>query len=209
MAELFVKVCGVTRPEDAEAAAAAGASAVGINFWPGSKRFVADLGRAAELAAAARGALVVGVFVDAPGEAIDRVLGHVPLDRVQLHGDEPDALCAALGQRLLRVVRVFGEADLERVAFAPGDPVLVDAGVAGYGGQGARLPLELCRRAAALRRVILAGGLDPDNVAGVVEHARPFGVDVATGVERAPGVKDADKIRAFVANARGRSLSPS
>ncbi len=208
MSRLFVKICGITRPEDAEAAGRAGADAIGINFWPGSKRFVADEGRARELAAAARAAgarCVVGVFVNQPLAELARLADALPLDLVQLHGDETAEDAAVLGARALVVVRLASEADLPRVGAAAGERVLVDAQVAGYGGQGVRLPIGLAARAAALRPVILAGGLDEHTVAEVVRRARPDGVDVASGVESAPGLKDAARIAAFVTAARSQA----
>jgi len=205
MHRVLVKICGITRAEDAEAAGLAGADAIGINFWPGSKRFVADEGRARELAAAARAAgvaCVVGVFVNQPLADLVRIADAMPLDLVQLHGDETPEDAAALGARALMVVRLATEADLPRVSAAVGDRVLVDAQVAGYGGQGVRLPVGLAARAAALRPVILAGGLDEHTVADVVRQCRPDGVDVASGVESAPGLKDAARIAAFISAAR-------
>ncbi len=205
MHRVLVKICGITRAEDAEAAGLAGADAIGINFWPGSKRFVADEGRARELAAAARAAGVagvVGVFVNQPLADLVRIADAMPLDLVQLHGDETPEDAAALGARALMVVRLATEADLPRVSAAVGDRVLVDAQVAGYGGQGVRLPVGLAARAAALRPVILAGGLDEHTVADVVRQCRPDGVDVASGVESAPGLKDAARIAAFISAAR-------
>jgi phosphoribosylanthranilate isomerase len=197
---VLVKICGVTRAADAELAAAAGAGAVGVNFWPGSKRFVADLGRAGEVAAAARagGALAVGVFVNPSRAEVERALG-AGLDWVQLHGDEPPDFLADLGDRVLRVLRVAAEADLDRLDGIPGAWVLVDAAVPGYGGAGTQLPLDLARQACARRQVLLAGGLTPDNVAHVIRHARPAGLDVASGVESAPGLKDPTKLKAFLA----------
>ena len=205
-AGLLVKICGVTRAEDAEAAGRAGADAIGINFWPGSKRYVADEGLARELAAAARAAgvaRVVGVCVNQPLVEVLRFAQAIPLDLLQLHGDEPEDYVVALGARALPVVRLATEADLPRVSAAAGELVLVDAQVQGYGGQGVRLPIGLGARAAALRPVILAGGLDEHTVAAVVRRCRPAGVDVASGVEAAPGIKDAARIGAFVAAARG------
>ena len=113
-----VKICGLTRPEDARAAASAGADWLGINFWPGSKRFVGDAGLAREIAAAARaerdGVLVVGVFVNQPGREVARLDRAVPLDLVQLHGDETAADCAALGERAVKAIAVGSREDAER-----------------------------------------------------------------------------------------------
>src|SRR5207244_4373445 len=109
---------------------------------------------------------------------------------VQLHGDEPMEQCLRFEKMLLRAVRLATEADFEHVQNAPGDLVLCDAAVPGYGGQGVRLDVSLAARAAKLRRIVLAGGLDPENVAQAIAAVRPAGVDVASGVESAPGIKD-------------------
>jgi phosphoribosylanthranilate isomerase len=204
---VVVKICGVTRPEDAAAAVAAGADWIGINFWPQSKRR-ADLAQALDVAAAARavrfGVTIVGVFVDEQPERIEELAGRVPLDRIQLHGDETPAACAAFGGRAFKAIALGAEADLERIAAFGGDTVLIDTPSAGRGGSGVTGDWELARRAVAAGgpRILLAGGLTADNVAAAVRAVGPWGVDVASGVESAPGIKDADKVRRFIEEAR-------
>jgi phosphoribosylanthranilate isomerase len=201
---MFVKICGLTREADVRAAVDAGADAIGLNFWPRSKRHVSPAAGAA-LAAAARGrALVVGVFVNASAAEIAVVAAAAGLDVIQLHGDEaPDfARTLPAGLRLWRAVRVAGPASLAEIAaWAPlADAILLDSASPGYGGSGQAFDWSLARGAAP--RTLVAGGLTPDNVAAAVRAARPWGVDVAGGVESAPGIKAPDLIARFIQAAR-------
>jgi len=199
---LLVKICGLTRPEDAELACRAGADAIGLNFWRGSKRFVED-GQAREiLAAAAPGVLRVGVFVNARRDEVEGKLSSLELDLAQLHGDETPAAWGSLPpERLIRALRI---ADLASLALADGwSPrfFLYDAFTEGYGGSGKPAPWSVVARGGR-RPFFLAGGLDPGNVAAAVAAVRPDGVDVASGVEASPGIKDPAKLASFIANAR-------
>lgn len=206
--EPVVKICGITRARDADDAARAGADWLGINFWPGSKRFVpADA--APRLAGAARsaadGIAIVGVFVDQPVAEIEAISAAVGLDYVQLHGGESPALCARFGARAIKAFAVRDETDVLRLDDYPQAIVLLDTPSTGFGGSGRTFDWTLAQTAVGGgRRILLAGGLDPENVAHAVGLVRPFGVDVASGVESAPGVKDPDKMRRFVAAAKGR-----
>ena len=194
----FVKICGVTSLDDALACADAGADAIGFNFWTGSKRHVTVESAAAIARRLPPTLRTVGVFVD-PGPAdVDRAFASGAIDLAQLHGDETPELCARWAGRYLKAFRLRDAATLEAMAAYACDFVLVDADSPGYGGSGQRADAELARRAAAMRRVLLAGGLTPDNVAEAVATVRPYGVDVAGGVEREPGVKDWIKVAAFV-----------
>lgn len=204
MSGLWVKVCGVTREEDLEAAVEAGVDAVGLNRVPDSPRCVSRE-RARELAAAARGrAEVVLVVANLPPDLAEEERRAVQADRLQLHGDEPDDWLLAL-PAAYRAIRVRGVDDLERARRLPGGPVLLDAWAPGVlGGTGRKLDTLLVAPLARERAVILAGGLTPENVGEAVRTVRPAGVDVASGVEQPgrPGVKDAARIRAFVTAAR-------
>ncbi len=208
MRRLFVKVCGITSPEDAQLAAEAGADAIGLVFWHKSPRAV-DTERARRIAAAVPPTIVrVGVFVDAAAGEIERTVEAVGLDLVQLHGDEPPALLRALPRRCWKALRVgtsLTAADLAPWSGAAG--LLLDTRVPGQpGGTGRTFEWTLLRplrdRVAFL---VLAGGLDADNVARAVAAVRPDGVDVSSGVEQAPGRKDPARVRAFVAAARTAS----
>ena len=208
----FVKICGLTRLEDARAAHRAGADAVGINLWPGSRRFVPPGARdwLRELPPAL---LRLAVMVDpSPAEA-EAALREPWCDGIQLHGAETPEFCAvwrAAGFRVWKAVRVRDEESLaESEVFPPDLPLVLDAfDPAAPGGTGRLAPWDLAARFVAShpeRRVVLAGGLTPENVSAGVEVVRPWGVDVAGGVEQAgtpSSRKNADRMRAFVAAAR-------
>jgi phosphoribosylanthranilate isomerase len=201
-----VKVCGITRLEDADAVVAAGADALGMNFAEVSRRRI-DIERARHIAEHVSGAVCrVGLFVDAPAEAVRRVMDSVPLDVLQFHGDEAGAWCAQFGVRYWKAVRVRGPVDIAALEadHPEAEALLLDAYVpAQPGGTGQRFDWALWPRPGRLP-LILAGGLDPDNVADAVRRLSPWGVDVCGGVEGdRPGVKDAGKIRHFVAEVHG------
>jgi phosphoribosylanthranilate isomerase len=202
---LIVKICGVTTRADAAMAAAAGADAIGVNLWPGSKRYVSPAAAREVFAGVPDGVLRVGVFVNATAGEVAARLRELGLDRVQLHGDEAASDFADPATldptRIVRVVRVRDEASFAAEAgWRPG-LWLYDAHVDGFGGSGVRAPWPLIS-ARARRPFLLAGGLSPDNVAAGIAATRPDGVDVASGVEAAPGVKDPVKVAAFIAAAR-------
>jgi len=207
VARLLVKICGVTTPEDAALAVAAGADAIGVNLWPKSKRFVEPAAARDVLAAVPHGVLKVGVFVDAPvGEVEDRI-DDLGLDRAQLHGDEAPAHFGHLDRRLIRVVRVRDQASFESEAGWSPALWLYDAFVDGFGGGGVAAPWPLIA-AQARRPFLLAGGLTPENVAAAIAATKPDGVDVASGVESSPRRKDPAKVAAFIAAARGAAARP-
>lgn len=191
-----VKICGIRTEAAAVAAVRAGADAVGFVFYPPSPRFVPP-SRAAALARLLPPFVVrVGVFVNAPVEVVEAVAREVGLDAVQLHGDEPPEVCARLRTRVIKAVRVDGADAVVRARDYSICALLLDAHLPGrYGGTGRRFDWSLAR--ALDRPVILSGGLTPDNVAEAIRQARPYGVDVSTGVET-DGEKDPEKIAAFV-----------
>jgi phosphoribosylanthranilate isomerase len=199
---LFVKICGITALDDALACADAGADAVGFNFWARSRRFVPIVEAAAIAKRLPPELRTVGVFVDPDAEEVERAFASGAIDLAQLHGDEPPEFCARFAGRYIKALRLRDEATLARLGDYDCDLVLVDADTPGYGGSGQRADVTLAERAARARRVILAGGLTPENVAAAVQAVRPYGVDVAGGVEREPGVKDWMKVAAFVAQAK-------
>lgn len=195
-----VKICGVTSVSDAVACAKLGVTAIGVNFVPSSPRRI-QLARAANIVAAVPDVLVVGVVADMPVDELRAV--HAIVGCVQFHGDEPpDALIPYL-PHAYKAVRVATKADVERARTYPGDHILVDAKVEGaLGGTGATFDWSLVRKLAKERKLTLAGGLTPDNVASAVAAVYPYCVDVASGVESSPGVKDLGKVKAFVEAAR-------
>jgi phosphoribosylanthranilate isomerase len=222
VARVKVKVCGLTSVADALACARSGADWIGLNFHPASPRWV-DLALAAEiLAALPVGVEPVGLFVDRPPSEVVAIAARLGLRIVQLHGREPPETLTALGP--LQVVRAFRLADTEDVARMssyldacqtlgrPPEWVLVDAFVAGQaGGTGHAIAPEVLEALAASplpalsTRLILAGGLTPENVAARVAQVGPWMVDVASGVESSPGRKDPARVASFVRAARGGS----
>ncbi|UCH25735.1 MAG: phosphoribosylanthranilate isomerase [Trueperaceae bacterium] len=197
-----VKICGITCPEDAEFVEAAGADAVGFIFAKRSKRYL-TLERAREISAVL-GPFVarVGVFVDAPLEEVRRVVTTLRLAAVQLHGQEEPAYAAALRSsvRVIRAVSFTPGLSLERLNRFPADAFLLDGLEP---GRGRAFEWSQATAFKALPKLVLAGGLTPENVGAAVATLEPYAVDVASGVESAPGIKDHQKIEAFIRAARG------
>lgn len=200
-----VKICGITRVEDARVVAEAGADALGLVFYQKSPRHVEPSTAAAIARAVGPFVTTVGLFVNAPAREVERTLQSVPLQLLQFHGDEDDPYCRQFGRPYIKAIRMAPDIDLaERVASFPGaSGFLVDAWhEKKYGGTGEtfewqRLP------ASVDYPLILAGGLTPDNVQRAVEQVAPYGVDVSGGVEDAPGIKSAQLIQQFIARATG------
>jgi phosphoribosylanthranilate isomerase len=219
MTRTRIKICGITRVEDALAAARAGADAIGLVFWPGTPRRV-DVARARAIAAALPPLVsTVGLFVDPSADEVRAVLDAVPLSALQFHGHEDAALCRAFGRPYLKAIAVGGERDLLESLSSYGDAagVLLDAppsdGLPGGTGRTfdwdripAALPLPL----------VLSGGLNAGNVGDAIRRTRPWAVDVSSGVEALgadgrpqKGIKDAARIAAFIAEVRHADARPS
>jgi phosphoribosylanthranilate isomerase len=196
-----VKICGVTRVEDAVAAIAAGADMIGINFYAPSPRAI-DLERALKIRAAiGRRALLVGVFVNADRAFIEECRRALELDMLQFHGDEDDAALAGWPIPVIRAIRARAGDAAAALAGIRADFALLDTfHPALYGGTGVARPLEELG-GLDLSRVIISGGLGPEN-ARAAAALEPFALDCASGVESAPGTKDHSKLRSFIANAR-------
>ena len=209
---MWVKICGITCSEDAHLVVAAGGSAIGLNFYPGSKRFVtSDIAR--QIAGAVGDQVdVVGVFVNTPPDEVASMVHNTGLNAVQFHGDESvdqinhfRDLCPETP--VIRAMRIGAGAagcasQIRNLTMLnrPPDAVLVDAFVTGeYGGTGQSIAADKrLAEATSLHRVILAGGLTPDNVEAAIEQIYPWGVDTASGVETEPGRKSEDLVRRFV-----------
>lgn len=206
-----VKVCGITRAEDALLAASLGAAAVGFIFWPPSPRFVDPYRARPIVRALPPFVAAVGVFVDQPLEYVQGVANLVRLSAVQLHGGEPPESYARLPHRVIKAVSVRSDFSLEEIDAVPPsatllldahDPVLV-------GGTGRPIDWELAQRVAARRPTILSGGLRPETVATAIQTVRPYAIDVSSGVEARPGVKDPERLRAFFEATRGVPVAPA
>lgn len=199
---VVVKICGVRTVEDARAAVAAGADLLGLNFVPGSARAL-DPEAARTLARAVPGTPLVGVFADAERARVARIAERVGLAGLQFHGDEPPDYCRGWPQFTIKALRARPGDDLvARAAAYDTTYLLLDSFVAGVaGGTGVALdPAAATGLPAA--RLFVAGGLHAGSVADVVRRVRPYGVDVASGVERSPGVKDHGQIQEFVRRAK-------
>jgi phosphoribosylanthranilate isomerase len=199
-----VKVCGVTRSDDAALAADLGASAIGMIFWPDSPRCL-DVSRAREIVAAVPPFVsAVGVFVDQPIDEVAAIADAVGLSAIQLHGREDADRYAAVGRRLIKAVGVRdGTAEAEAMAVPACATVLLDAhDPVRRGGTGRAIDWTVAATIARRRPVILSGGLNPENVQTALRAVSPYAVDVSSGVESAPGRKDARKLRAFFAAVR-------
>lgn len=200
------KICGITRLEDAEAAVSAGAWAIGLNHSAASPRLI-DSDSAQEIGSAMkRHCEVVGVFVNSPLDEIAAAADRESLTMVQLHGEEGPAFCAEVarktGCRVIKAFRVRSPGDVQAARAFRTDYHLFDAYDAGtHGGSGKRFDPELLRTRKGGVPAILAGGLNPANVGDAIVAANPWGVDVATGVESSPGIKDHNLIDSFIAAA--------
>lgn len=195
-----VKICGITRAEDAQAVAASGADAIGFVFYAKSPRHVNAEQAARLVAAMPPFVTTVGLFVDADAAFVHEVLAAVPLDVLQFHGDESPEYCAQFGRPYLKAIRVKAGVDLLQCAarFSAAQALLLDAHVEGIpGGTGTAFDWTLIPGQLPLP-VILSGGLDAENVAEGIRQVRPYAVDVSSGVEAAKGIKDAAKIAAFM-----------
>lgn len=195
---MFVKICGITRPEDADLATELGASALGFVFWPGSARYISQESARQIVRRNAGTVTSVGVFVDQSPEEVTHIMDTVGLDVAQLHGGESPEYCRLLNRA---VIKAIGLQDGEPALLDEFDPemlILIDAhDPSRYGGTGRTVDWNAARQIAVSRKTILAGGLNPENITRAVAAVRPYGVDVSSGVEAAPGVKDASRLKRF------------
>lgn len=203
-----IKICGIKTSKDAFSAIDAGADYLGFNFYPKSMRFV-DKRTCAEITSVLKRGQsqvkLVGVFVNSRVEEVKEILDICSLDLAQLHGDEPVDMLRELNGKAFRAFRGIPE-NVDGFARSEPPAFLVDASVKGmYGGSGVPADWDGAAELAKKYPLLLAGGLNPENVAEAVCRVKPWGVDVASGVESAPGEKDAGKMKAFVSAARSAS----
>jgi phosphoribosylanthranilate isomerase len=196
---MLVKICGITRMSDAHLAVEAGAAALGFVFWPKSPRFVDPYRARAIVASLPPFVVPVGVFVNQAAEYVRGVAALVKLGAVQLHGDEDVPYAAAIPYPVIRALAIDQQTAIDGIDIWPRQTtLLLDVhDPVNRGGTGRTIDWAAAAPIAAKRRALLAGGLTPDNVAEAVARVRPFGIDVSSGVEASPGVKDPARLRAL------------
>lgn len=200
MSETRVKICGITNLADALAAVAAGADALGLNFYEKSPRHV-SVKTAAEISKQLPPfVLRAGVFVNADEDLVTRAMGECSLSLLQFHGDEPPEFCTQFGLMSMKAFRIRDVESLKQIPEFQTEAYLLDAySPDARGGTGEKFNWELAIEAQKFGKpIFLAGGLTPENVAEAVQKVKPFGVDVSSGVESSPGKKDHAKVRAFI-----------
>ena len=199
-----VKICGITSPEDALTAVEAGGHALGFVFYKEPPRHIFPEEAARIINLLPPFVQAVGLFVNEAPEIVNQVSRNCRLGLVQLHGDETPDYCRKIEQRVMKAFRVRSLTCLDPIADYRMSGCLLDAySPSFYGGTGKSFNWEIAREAMTRgHRIVLAGGLTPDNVAEAIRQVRPYAVDVSSGVESAPGRKDADKVREFIRNAK-------
>lgn len=193
-----IKFCGITRPDDAAWAARLGADAIGLVFYPPSARAVTPEQAREVIDGLAAFTTIVGLFLDPSRDEVQRVLDALPIDLLQFHGSEPAEFCESFNRPYIKALPMGDVVDLDAAGqtYQRASALLLDAHCRGEtGGQGKTFAW---RRAELLRPVVLAGGLAPDNVGQAIDVVRPWAVDVSTGVEASPGIKDHALMAAFV-----------
>jgi phosphoribosylanthranilate isomerase len=196
-----VKICGVRSFEEARVAIDAGADALGFNFWPESPRYIAPESARELIQAMMPFVACVGVFVNESADRIRELVAHLGLSAVQLHGDELPEFCASLDSlKIIKAFKVGSEFDLKDIKAYRVNAILLDTAVKGsVGGTGKRFDWQVAIEAKRYGPMILAGGLNEENVAEAIERVQPMAIDVCSGVEAEPGRKDLDKLRSFMA----------
>jgi phosphoribosylanthranilate isomerase len=205
---VFVKICGITRPADAIAAVDAGADAIGLNFVPKSRRCIDTEVARAILAVVPDHVMTVGIFRDHLANEVLAITGALGLEAAQLHGDEPPEVTAVVAAGVETVIKAVAaeSPSVRSIDEHAADIVLLDAAIPGGG-----VPFEwgIVGDLITKHKILLAGGLRPDNVAEAVRRAHPWGVDAASGVEAEPAQKDPDAIARFAAEARAAAEQPT
>jgi phosphoribosylanthranilate isomerase len=198
-----VKICGITSLDDALVAVDAGADALGFVFYGKSPRYITPQSASRIIMALPPFVQTVGLFVNSESGIVNELADSCGLDLVQLHGDEPPDYCNLIERRVIKALRVRGRDSLEIIGSYKVSGILLDAySPDAYGGTGKSFNWDIAREVADRFWIILAGGLTPDNVGEAVKSVRPYAVDVSSGVESAPGIKDSDKIREFIFRAK-------
>lgn len=204
----WIKICGLRRAEDVSAAVDAGADALGFNFWTGTRRYIDPLEAARIIRDLPSKVVPVGVFVDSTSAHILKVAADTGIRAIQLHGEEsPEILSDLRAFKTIKAIKISEKVEPAKLQeFRKADIILLDRAVNGMvGGTGITFDWSLAAEAKKYATILLAGGLNPENVAEAIRQVQPWGVDVASGVESEPGVKDPALIRDFIRNAREAS----
>lgn len=205
-----IKICGIKRIDDALAAAEFGVNAIGFNFYRKSKRYITPEMAKKIIDEIPPFICVVGVFVNEEIETVRHIYDYCGIDVIQLHGDESPDYCEKLQKRIIKAFRLKDESDIEKINLYNVNGVLVDSFKEGeYGGTGIEFNENIIKRIRDRKKLILAGGLRVDNVEEAILKIKPYGIDVCSGVEVEPGIKDKEKMRLFVERARRAFLKIS
>lgn len=201
-----IKICGITREADARMVSACGVDYIGLNFWPKSSRFVTN-DQARKLRDAVKSVSettqVVGLFVNQAAHEVETIVSSVGLDWIQFHGDESETFVRGFKTPTIKAHGLLSDADVSRALSFESDMVLVDTPSVGYGGSGRVGDWTLASKVAASERpVFLAGGLRAENVCDAMSAVRPYGIDLASGVESSPGIKDEALVKALIEKVR-------
>jgi phosphoribosylanthranilate isomerase len=201
MPRVRVKICGVGTYNEAQTALDCGADALGFNFWEKSARYIKPEDAREIIRRLPPFINCVGVFVNEDAESIKRIVEQTQINAVQLHGDEEPAFCNRLGSvKIIKAFRIGEDFDIEVIKTFPASAFLLDSKVKGeYGGTGQRFDWRIAVEAKPIAPIILAGGINLENVAEAIHHVSPYAVDVCSGVEAEPGRKDLQKLREFMA----------
>ncbi|MEK7871043.1 MAG: phosphoribosylanthranilate isomerase [Nitrospirota bacterium] len=202
-----VKICGITNLDDAMVAVDAGADALGFIFYKDSPRYI-EPSKAGEIIKNLPPFVnTVGVFVNEKEPEVTRVIESTRIDILQLHGEEPPGFCALFNKPVIKAIRVKERESITCLANYNVSAFLLDSyNRKGYGGTGEGFDLDIAVEAKKFGRIILSGGLTPENIADAIEKVRPYAVDVSSGVEASKGKKDHEKIRLFIERAKSRGL---
>lgn len=202
-----VKICGITRLQDALDACAMGADLLGFNFVPSSKRYLNPYAARDIIASLPPFVTSVGIFADEEAAVVNDIAGFLRLDAVQLHGSENSGYCRLMKTDVIKAVRVATQSDLDGLGVFNTAALLLDSKIDGMlGGSGKTFPWEVALALCADRRVFVAGGLTPENVGDAVRTLAPYGVDTASGVETRPGVKDPVLMKNFIREAKSAAM---
>ncbi len=198
-----IKICGIKRMDDAIDAVKFGANAIGFNFYRKSKRYISPEEARKIINEIPPFISIVGVFVNEEIETVKHICSYCGIDIIQFHGDESPQYCEKFEKRIIKAFRLRDEKDIEKISLYRVNGILVDSFKEGeYGGTGIGFNEILIKKIEMRQRLILAGGLRVDNVEEAILKIRPYGVDVCSGVEIKPGVKDRDKMKIFIERAR-------